>query len=111
MGTYEWAWVVIAVVVPLGLFALNRASRGLLGPRLRATLSLLLAVWLLLPAPLPSHPGHYAPAFLVFAFEWLFQEGGNPRPAGFILAAGTLIALALLLVVLVMRRGRGGSVA
>lgn len=105
MGAYGWAWLVIAAVVPLGLIALNRASRGLLGPRLRMALSLLLAVWLLLPAPVPGYPGHYAPAFLVFCFEWLFQQAGDPRPAGIILGAGTLLALALLLAVS-LRRGR-----
>lgn len=106
MSSYLWAWVVLAGSALLGLFALRRAVRGLFGRRLTGALTVLLLVWALLPAPVPGYDGHYAPAFLVFAFEWLFQQGGNPRPAGLILAAGTAAALALLLVMGLLRRNR-----
>lgn len=106
MGAYGWAWLAAVLAVPLGLFAMHRATRGLGGTRLRAMLAVLLAVWLLLPAPVPGYEGHYAPAFVVVTFEWLFQQAGNPRPAGVILAAGTALALAGLLLLNVLRRSR-----
>jgi hypothetical protein len=104
MSPYGWAWVVVAVSLMLGLFAFLRATRG---PRLRRTrtwLAALLAVWLLLPAAVPGYPGHYAPAFLVFAFEWLFQAPGEPRAAGVILVGGAALLCALGLLVGVWRR-------
>lgn len=106
MSSYLWAWVVLAASALLGLFALQRALRGLFGRRLTGALTLLLLVWLLVPAPVPGYEEYYAPAFVVFAFEWLFQQQGNPRPAGLILAAGTAGALALLLVMGLLRRNR-----
>lgn len=109
MGPYGWAWLVVALAVPLGLFALHRATRGIGWPRTRAVVAVLLAVWLLLPAPVPGYEGHYAPAFLVLTFEGLFQQAGNPRTAGVILAAGTALALALLLLMNALRRSRRGG--
>lgn len=106
MNAYLWAWLVAAASALVGLFALQRAIRGLFGRRLTGALVVLLLVWVLLPAPVPGYPGHYAPAFLVFAFEWLFQQSGDPRPAGLILAGGTAAALALLLVMGLVRRNR-----
>lgn len=107
MSAYGWAWVVVAVAVPLGLFALHRATRGVSWPRTKAVAAVLLAVWLLLPAPVPGFEGRYAPAFVVFTFEWLFQQAGNPRMAGLILAAGTVLTLAGVLLSGIGRRGRG----
>lgn len=101
---YTLAWVVAAVSVMLGLFALHRATRGLAGRRIRLVTAVLLTVWLLVPAPVPGFEGHYAPAFLVFAFEWLFQQAGHPRTAGLILAGSTVLALAGLLLAGVGRR-------
>lgn len=109
MSAYLWAWLIVVLAVPLGLFALQRATRGLAWPRTKALLAMLLAVWTLLPAPVPGYDGYYAPAFLVFTFEWLFQQTGNPRTAGVILAAGTALALAALLLVNAFRRGRQRS--
>ena len=104
MSTYGWAWVVMVLAVPLGLFALHRATRDLGWRRTKLLLAALLIVWLLLPAPVPGFDGRYAPAFVVLAFEWLFQQAGNPRPAGLILAAGTVLVLAMMLLLGVMRR-------
>lgn len=95
MSGYAWAWLVMAGCVAVGLFALYRATRGGPLPGARRVLGWLLAVWALLPAPVPGYSDHYAPAFLVFAFEWLFQRPGEPRTAGLILAAGTALAVAL----------------
>ncbi|MFW6094680.1 MAG: hypothetical protein ACODAC_11960 [Pseudomonadota bacterium] len=105
MTPYEWAWLAVAVSGPLALLALGRATRGWL-PRLRPVVGWLLLVWLLLPAPVPGYPGHYAPAFLVFTFESLFQNPGRPDDAAAILLAGTAAALALALLAGIVRRRR-----
>lgn len=100
------AWIVAVVSVVVGLLALHLATRGPAWPRTRMTIAVLVAVWLLLPAPVPGFEGHYAPAFLVLTFEGLFQEAGHPRTAALILAAGTAAALALLLLLAMFTRGR-----
>lgn len=106
MGPYGWAWVVVVISLMLGLFAFLRATRGARLRRTRTSIAVLLGVWLLLPAAVPGYPGQYAPAFLVFAFEWLFQTPGEPRAAGVILVAGAALLCALgLLVGLWRRRG------
>ncbi|MEQ8861547.1 MAG: hypothetical protein RIC56_23125 [Pseudomonadales bacterium] len=106
MTPYGWAWLIVVATVPVGLFALQRLFRGTNLPRSKRTAALLIAVWLLLPAPVPGHAGHLAPAFLVLAFEWLFQRPGQPQTAGLILAAGTVAALGVaLLAVSLGRRG------
>ncbi len=101
MGSHAIAWLVVVASVLVGLFALHRATRGRGWRRTRVAVALLLAVLLLVPASIPGYEGHYAPAFLVFTFEWLFQRSGNPRPAGVILLASTLLAAALMLLVAV----------
>ena len=104
MEPYTLAWIAAAVSVVLGLFALHRVTRGLGWARAKLVMAVLLAVWLLVPAPVPGFEGRYAPAFLVFAFEWLFQQAGHPRTAGMILAGSTVLALAGLLLAGVGRR-------
>jgi hypothetical protein len=105
MGPHAIAWLVAVGCVPVALFALHRATRGWRAPRTKATIGALLAVWALLPAPVPGHPGFYAPAFLVFLFEWWFQRPGEPATSGIILAAGTLLAVGMGLL-LAARRSR-----
>lgn len=107
MTAYGWAWLAAAASVLVGLLALWRATRGLPLGRTRPLLAALIAVWLLLPAPVPGYSGHYAPAFLVFLFEWWFQAPGQPRPAGFILLAGGLLVAAAALLLGMRRRRRG----
>lgn len=104
MTPYGWAWVIVVVAVPLALFALHRATRGMPLPRTRRLIGALLAVWAVLPAPVPDYPGHYAPAFLVFAFESLFQRPGDPTTSGVILAAGTVATLGVALLLVSRRR-------
>lgn len=106
MSAYGWAWLIVAAMVPLALFALHRAMRGAWAPRTRLAVLVLLGAVLLLPAPVPSYPGHYAPAFLVFAFESLFQRPGEPGTAGLILAAGAAATLAVIVLIASRRRRR-----
>jgi hypothetical protein len=107
-GPYLWAWVIVVVAAPLSMYAFLRGTRGLGLAGLRHALAWLIGLWLLLPAPVPGFPDNYAPAFLVFLFESLFQNDGKPRAAGIILAAGALIYVIGLLVWLAVRRLRRG---
>lgn len=97
MTPYGWAWIIVVAMVPVGLFALARLTRGLDFPRSKWLAGTLIAVLLLLPAPVPGYEGHFAPAFLVYTFELLFQRPGEPRTAGLILAAGAVAAIGLAL--------------
>ncbi len=106
MTPYGWAWVIVVAMVPLGLFTLAHLTRGVNLPRSKRVAALLIVVWLVLPAPVPGYPGHYAPAFLVLTFEWLFQNPGEPRTAALILAAGTVVAVGLALLAFTLGRRR-----
>jgi hypothetical protein len=103
-GPYLWAWVIMALATPVAIYGFLRATSGMALAGARRGLAFLMAVWLLVPAAIPNFPGHYAPAFIVFLFEALFQHDGKPRAAGIILAAATVVALALMLVWMVVRR-------
>jgi hypothetical protein len=50
---------------------------------------------LLVPAPVPEFPGHYAPAFIVLVFEGLLQADGQSFPALVILLVTALVIAAL----------------
>ncbi len=104
MGPYDWGWLAVLLAAPLMIFALTRATRGWPLPEVRRLLGWLLGLGLVVPAPIPGHPGHYAPAFLVLLFEWLFQRPGKPATAGLILAAAAALALALALVTGILAR-------
>lgn len=109
MDPHVLAWIAAATAVAVGLFALHRLTRTLRWRRSKIVVAVLLAVWLLVPAPVPGFDDHLAPAFLVFFFELLFQQTGHPRTAGVILAASGLLALALMLLATVLLGGRKRS--
>lgn len=108
MGAHSLAWLAAVTAVLVGFFALHRITRGLKWPRTKLVVAVLLAVFALIPAPVPGHPEHYAPAFLVFTFEWWFQQPGHPRTAGIILVAGETLAVAAFLLAAALRRRRRG---
>lgn len=95
---YVWVWVVVAIAALLGALGLGMAWRGLPLARVRWWLTWLIPVCLLLPAPVPGYEGQWAPAFVVFIFEGLFQQQGAPEVAGRILLAGSFVISALVLV-------------
>ena len=100
-------WV---VVVLASLAAAACAYRLLRNVRSRYLRVLLPAAWLgltLAPAPVPGFAGNLAPAFVVFAFEALFQASGEPWVAGRLALAGVAVAVALgLLGLLIWQRLR-----
>ncbi len=85
---YTYAWLVIGGAGVLGALGLWMLTRGISNGPLRAILRLVPPLMMLLPAPVPNYDGQLAPAFIVFAFESLFQAEGEPRLAGLILLAG-----------------------
>jgi len=105
VSAYDWAWVVIGAAALLGWLALMRLTRPLGGSPVRWLLQGLVLLWFVLPAPVPGHPGQWAPAFVVLVFESIFQSGGQPVPAALILLTGSLVTVALVLW-LALRRGR-----
>ena len=91
---YANAWIVIAVLAVIGAFCLNLLFRGA-GPararwprKLRYIFITLVFVFFLLPAPVPNYPGIYAPAFVVYVFESMFQSSGLPNESQGILVLG-----------------------
>lgn len=111
MGPYDWAWVVVGVTAPVALFALHRATRGARFGLLRRCMLTLGAFWMLLPAPVPGHPGHHAPAWIVFLLEWGFQRAGQPAASAMILCGGALVAVAVALVWWLLSRRRQAAAA
>ncbi|NKB97557.1 MAG: hypothetical protein GKR90_03515 [Pseudomonadales bacterium] len=104
MSNYALAWVVVVSFGLGGAFVLHRLlyhTKWLIkAPVLGATLAMFIAA-----APVPRFEGHFAPAFIVFVFELLFQIDGQPNTAGGILLLAIVFgALAAWLVAFVVRK-------
>ena len=113
---YANEWIAIAVLAFIGAFCLNLVLRGS-GPararlpgKLRYIFVTMVMVFFLLPAPVPNYPGVYAPAFVVFVFESVFQSNGQANESQGILVlglgGGSIIGL-LALVVFRSKNNRG----
>ena len=104
------AWVVIVAFALLGAIGLYKLFPKMV-PSLRVPLVTTVLVLFLLPAPIPRFEGEFAPAFVVFIFEYLFQIDGQPNFAGGVLLVGGVIALisSYLAVTIVSRRTRHES--
>ena len=92
--TYLLAWGIALAAGALGSVGLFFLTRNLSGSFLRWWLRLLAPFVMLVPAPVPGYD-NYAPAFIVFLFESLFQRNGEPFLAGLILGAAALMATLL----------------
>ncbi len=106
---YVWAWVVVALCALIGTLGLGMAWRGLPLAPVRWWLTWLIPVCLLLPAPVPGYENQWAPAFVVFLFEGLFQQQGAPEVAGRILLAGVCVTSAGVLVWYLLNRRRSAA--
>ncbi len=62
----------------------------------RNLLRWLVLVWCLVPAGVPDQPGYYAPAFIIFFFEFFLQVDGQPEAA-----LRTLVMVSVAIVALV----------
>ena len=89
------AWGVAAGAGLLGTVAVYFLTQAMQPGRLRRTLRVLPLFLLLMPAPVPGYGGHFAPAFVVFFFEAVFQGEGQPLLAGVLLAVAALLGLLL----------------
>ena len=100
---YATAWRVIGASAVIGAYCLNllikgtRRSRAGSPRKLRYIFVALVFFFFLIPAPLPNYPEVFAPAFVVFVFEFLFQSNGSPNESRNSLIVGlaavTLIGL------------------
>ena len=94
MSNYDIAWVIVVAFALLGAVGLYRLflSQAL---SFRIPLTATVLVLFTLPAPVPRFEGEYAPAFIVFVFELLFQIDGMPNFAGGVLLVGGVSALVI----------------
>ena len=92
---YVVPWLVVIVAGFLTLVGIYAITRPISRLYVKTLLRSLAMVMLLIPAPVPSFEGHYAPAFVVMLFEAAFQTDGAPIQAGQILLAGAIAVLAL----------------
>jgi hypothetical protein len=88
---YTIAWLVAAGAAVLGTAMLVVLTRKIGSDGLRRALRWLPPLLLLVPVGVPGYEGHYAPAFVVAIFEFLFQTDGRPMAATRVL----LLALAM----------------
>ena len=87
-----WALAAAAALFAFGgVYALTQRLRP---GFLRSWLRVLSLALMLTPAPVPSFPGNFSPAFVVAVFEALFQIDGAPQQALKLLAAAGLAAAA-----------------
>ena len=111
MSAYDIAWLVVIGAAALGSIGLVFLTRPITLVLLRRLLRWLPPLLLIAPSGVPGHPGEYAPAFVVFVFEWLFQIDGNPWPALRILVAVAALVTLVIVVVHVRASRRGGEPA
>jgi hypothetical protein len=103
---YVWGWAVVAVATVGLLFALGRALRGWNAPLVKSLGGWWLATILLVPAQIPNHTEHFAPALFVGFFEAALQRNGSPDAAWRILAAASVLGVVLGLVAWLAGRAR-----
>ena len=94
MTNYDLAWVVVVTFALLGAVGLYKLVPNMV-PSFKVPLVATVLVLFLLPAPVPRFEGEFAPAFIVFVFEYLFQIDGEPNFAGGVLLVGGAVTLVL----------------
>ncbi len=92
---YVVPWLVVIVAGCLTLVGIYAITRPISRLYVKTLLRSLAMVILLVPAPVPSFEGRYAPAFVVMLFEAAFQTEGTPLQAAQILLAGAIAVVAL----------------
>ena len=99
MSNYDLAWIVVVVFAVLGAIGLYRLASNIpLG--FRIPLVTTVVALFTLPAPVPRFEGEFAPAFIVFVFELLFQIDGQPNFAGGVLVVGGVVTLVVSFIVM-----------
>ncbi len=96
MTDYTIAWIIIGaagVGVCLALFFALRPW-----PAARILAPLLAATWFFIPWRFQDDPDHYAPAFIVLLFRWLFEPDGAPGVVARTMALATAAAIAVFLI-------------
>ena len=75
----------------MGVFGLHRLIADVRNRSFKAAVLGGVLAFLLVPSEIPSISGEYAPAFIVFIFELLFQTDGAPAVAGGILLVAVVL--------------------
>lgn len=91
MTAQATAWV--AILAAAGGLAFLCALPARRRPIARLLIALLVFAWAATPYPYDDE--HWAPAFAVFVFRWLLEDGANPRPPFALLVMATVLVLAL----------------
>ena len=102
MSGYAMAWWLVGGCGVVCLVAVAMLFRHQARTWVLASLVLLMAAVLLVPAPHPGAPGVWAPAFVIALFEGLFQSNGNPTVALRILVVSCLCAIAIVVTALLI---------
>ena len=95
MTPYLIGWSILisaSLLLSLVVFFWSRWALGFFSGFL---LSIVVFVFLTIPAPIPNYQGYFAPAYVVFIFETFFQTKGSSSLSGqvLILALGTVFIL------------------
>ena len=98
MSAYGWAWLLVIVMAAVGGLSTFKLLRPVNSLTVRLSLTAVVIAVFITPTSIPKFDG-YAPAFIVFLFEALFQAEGEPAGALIALLAGVSIAAVASLVV------------
>ncbi|MEE2782704.1 MAG: hypothetical protein VYE04_05065 [Pseudomonadota bacterium] len=91
MSAAFYAWMLMILAALLGVFGLHRLFADVCNRSFKAAVLGGVLAFLLVPSEIPSISGEYAPAFIVFIFELLFQTDGAPALAGGILLVAVVL--------------------
>ena len=91
MSAAFYAWMLMILAALLGVFGLHRLFADVRNRSFKAAVLGGVLAFLLVPSEIPSISGEYAPAFIVFIFELLFQTDGAPAVAGGILLVAVVL--------------------
>tara|TARA_B100000959_G_C14765345_1_gene535162 strand:- start:427 stop:756 length:330 start_codon:yes stop_codon:yes gene_type:complete len=102
-----YAWMLMILAALSGVFGLHRLFADVRYRSMKAAILGGVLAFLLVPSEIPRIAGEYAPAFVVFIFELIFQTNGAPGLAGGILLVAVVLGAGGAF--LVSRRFNGSS--
>jgi hypothetical protein len=95
MISYAWTWWIIIGAACLGVVPFYMLVRPIGSVFLRVLVCGVVVALLVTPAPVPTSPLNYAPAFVIALFEGVLQSDGEPRMAVQMLLLGVMVVVAV----------------